>query len=230
MIFPRTFQEQRSDEMIKAVIFDLDGTLLDRDSSLKKFVMTQYDRLKVLHTVDKDAYTTRFIELDRRGYVWKDKVYLSLVEEYKLEGITVDELLTDYITKFRRHCTPFPKLRELLEYIASKGIKLAMITNGYGEFQLGNVEALGIVQYFDFIMVSELEGLRKPDEEIFKRALERLGIGASEAIYVGDHPINDVMASRRVGMKGIWKADSFYDDKFDRDGEIRDLLDLKNYM
>ncbi|GIO97148.1 haloacid dehalogenase [Paenibacillus lautus] len=216
--------------MIKAVLFDLDGTLLDRDSSLKQFVMNQHDRLEVLHSADKAEYTARFIELDSKGYVWKDKVYLSLIKEYKISGITADELLTDYIMNFRYHCTPFPNLKELLELITSREIRLAMITNGFGDFQLGNVDALGISHYFEFIMVSELEGLRKPDEEIFRRALERLGVNASESIYVGDHPVNDVEASKRVGMKGIWKSDSYYEDKFDRDGVIHDLLDLKNYL
>ncbi|MNT25014.1 Pyrimidine 5'-nucleotidase YjjG [compost metagenome] len=103
-----------------------------------------------------------------------------------------------------------------------------MITNGFGEFQLANVRALRIGEYFDFIMVSELEGVKKPDPEIFHRALRKLGIDASEAIYVGDHPENDVMASRNVGMKGIWKMDRFYNAEFERDGTIQELLELKD--
>ena len=56
--------------MIKAALFDLDGTLLNRDESLKKFINNQYERLKrsVGH-IPKDKYMARFIELDKRGHV-----------------------------------------------------------------------------------------------------------------------------------------------------------------
>ncbi|WP_411347610.1 HAD family hydrolase [Paenibacillus sp. WLX2291] len=216
--------------MIKAVIFDLDGTLLDRDLSLESFIRDQYDRLDVLHFIDKDEYVARFIQLDNKGYMWKDIVYASLIEEYQIWNISADELLADYIENFKNHCIPFPHLTELLEHIISQKIKLGMITNGFSDFQLGNVESLGIRHYFEFIMVSELEGIRKPDVSIFKRALERLEIEACEAIYVGDHPVNDVMASRRVGMKGIWKCNRYDKADFEHDGIIYDLMDLKHYL
>jgi len=60
--------------MVKAALFDLDGTLLNRDASVQRFIENQYERLhKSLHHIPKQQYTSRFIELDCRGYVWKDK-------------------------------------------------------------------------------------------------------------------------------------------------------------
>ncbi len=65
--------------MVKAVLFDLDGTLLDRDASVERFVSVQYDRLSEhLNHIPKNDYIARFIELDCHGHVWKDKVYQSL--------------------------------------------------------------------------------------------------------------------------------------------------------
>jgi len=103
-------------EMIKAVIFDLDGTLLNRDESVNVFVNMQYDRLKnIVGHIPKAKYVKRFIELDNRGYVWKDKVYQQLVDEFKITEITWEELLEDYINEFKNNCIPFPNLVSMLE-------------------------------------------------------------------------------------------------------------------
>lgn len=83
--------------MIKAVIFDLDGTLLNRDESVRKFIDNQYERLnKWVGHIPKEKYITRFIELDNRGYVWKDKVYQQLVGELDITEIPWEGLLQDY--------------------------------------------------------------------------------------------------------------------------------------
>lgn len=211
--------------MIRAFIFDLDGTLLDRDASLKDFISTQYDRIPALHSMNKDEYIQRFVELDKRGYVWKDKVYQQLVQEYRLP-LAWEELLDDYVKGFRRHCIGFPNLHDMLTYMKQQGMRLGIITNGFGEFQNNNIKELQIEDYFDAILISEIEQIRKPDPAIFLRAADRLGVKPEEAVYVGDHPENDVIASRQVGMKGIWKEDLYFDDNFERDGTIKDLSEL----
>ncbi|MFJ5771575.1 HAD family hydrolase [Psychrobacillus sp. NPDC093180] len=211
--------------MIQAVLFDLDGTLLDRDASVKKFIDNQYDRLSnYVGHIPKEEYMTRFIVLDCRGYVWKDKVYQQLVYEYKLE-IDWEYLLQDYISEFKHHCVPFPNLYSMLEELKNRNLVLGMITNGFGQFRMDNIVALGIEKYFDEILVSETEGIKKPDSAIFERALERLNVTASQSVFVGDHPDNDVRASQVVGMKGIWKKDFQWDD-FETDFVVDDLGEL----
>ena len=195
--------------MIKAVLFDLDGTLLDRDESVKWFIERQYDRLeKMVGHIPKEKYVARFIELDKRGYVWKDKVYQQLVAEFDLTEITWEELLEDYISRFKDSCIPFPNLKKMLEELKMNHFLLGMITNGYGSFQMDNIKAMDIEKYFDVILVSEWEGIKKPDSKIFIRAVERLNVLPNECIFIGDHPENDVHAAKKVGMKGIWKKDT----------------------
>lgn len=100
---------------IKAVLFDLDGTLLDRDRSLLAFVNDQHKRLiSSLGHVPKADYVGRFIELDCRGLVWKDQVYQTLVDELTITGLTWEHLLEDYVTRFQQYCIPFDGMQAML--------------------------------------------------------------------------------------------------------------------
>lgn len=91
--------------MIRAVLFDLDNTLLNRDASVKKFIGLQYERLqKYIEHIPKEKYITRFIELDDRGYVWKDKVYQQLTDELAIDAITWEKLFQDYLDNFKYCC------------------------------------------------------------------------------------------------------------------------------
>lgn len=194
--------------MIRAILFDLDGTLLDRDASIKHFITHQYDRFPVeLGKIAKNDYISRFIELDCRGYVWKDKVYQTLVREFGIEAISWADLLEDYEINFMHSCIPFVNLLETLEALTKAGYLLGIITNGLGKFQQRTIQGLGIEKYFQTILISEFEGIRKPDAEIFLRALRNLNILPNESVFIGDHPQTDVMGAKRMGMKSIWKRD-----------------------
>ncbi|WLR42659.1 HAD family hydrolase [Bacillus carboniphilus] len=211
--------------MIKAVLFDLDGTLLNRDESVKCFITNQYDRFqKFLSHLSKEDYVARFIELDKRGYVWKDKVYQKMVDEFNLQ-LSWEVFLEDYITMFKHHCHPFPNLFDMLEKLKEKEIRLGMITNGKNPFQMDNIEALKIRDYFDVILISEEEGIKKPNPDIFHRALKKLDVSSHESMFVGDNPMNDVNGAQEVGMIGIWKRDPEWI-QVEADYVVEDLLEL----
>lgn len=192
--------------MIGAVLFDLDGTLLDRDASVYSFVQSQYQRFRnaLVHVPEED-YISRFIVLDAHGYVWKDKVYQQLVDELGITALSWEDLLRDYDDRFHEHCVPYAGLTDMLNTLKGMRLKLGIITNGHTEFQLANINALGIANFFTEILISEQEGVRKPDPEIFERALNRLNVTSDQSVFVGDHPVNDIQAARNVGIKAIWK-------------------------
>lgn len=190
--------------MIQAVLFDLDGTLLNREASVVSFIDDQYKRMHgSLGHIPKDVYAERFIELDSRGYVWKDRVYARLIQEFDIEHTTMELLLDDYITYFRFHCIPFSGLHSMLESLKQQGVKLGIISNGKEKFQMDNIKALGIEKWFDVILISESENLRKPDPRIFARGLARLNVLPPHSLFVGDHPTTDVEAAKKAGMIGV---------------------------
>lgn len=217
--------------MIKAVLFDLDGTLLNRDASVASFIAGQYERLRPsLGHIPKALYMERFIDLDQRGYVWKDKVYRQLIQEFEIERVTMESLLEDYLAHFRFYCVPFEGLETILESLKAQGLKLGIISNGKHQFQMGNIDALGIAHHMDAILISESEHLRKPDSEIFYKALGRLGVDAAESVFVGDHPVNDIEAAQAIGMFGVWKPSSIQDEASFANAQIVKLDELNRII
>ena len=81
----------------KAVIFDLDQTLLDRTTSLIKFLTWQVNFFQLVPADDREKFIQRFLELDDNGKVWKDRVYENLIQEFSIQhhakGILLARLL-----------------------------------------------------------------------------------------------------------------------------------------
>jgi putative hydrolase of the HAD superfamily len=212
---------------MKAVFFDLDGTLLDRNASVERFISAQYNRLsdRFSHILKND-YVARFIELDCHGHVWKDKVYQALVTEFVIERISWQALLEDYEMRFQFYCVPFQFLVEMLDDLKEKDYLLGIITNGRGQFQSRAIEGLRIHHYFDTILISEVEQLRKPQVEIFQRAMNRLDVSASDSVFVGDHPEADIAGAKAAMMKTIWKRNSSWAEATEADAIIDELSEI----
>lgn len=216
--------------MIRAVLFDLDGTLLDRDRSLRAFVSEQRARFPALQRIPEPVYTARFLQLDARGSVWKDVVYQRLLSELGVSGLDWRELLSDYESAFQRSCTPFPHLHEVLDDLRAGGYRLGLISNGRTEFQMRSVRALALESCMDVILISEEEGVRKPDPEIFHRALGRLAVEPAESVYVGDHPDADVRGALKAGMRAVWKYDPAWPEPEEAHARIAGLEELPGLL
>lgn len=216
--------------IIKAVIFDLDGTLLDRDSSIQSFIANQYNRFAIsLGHIERQHYMKRFIQLDCRGHVWKDKVYQSLVEEFKIDRVSWQYLLNDYETQFINYCVPSPYLIETINLLKQQDYSLGMITNGRTIFQSKSIQGLGIEKYFNTIVISEAEQVRKPQSEIFHIALSKLEASAHTSVYIGDNPQADIIGAKKAGLKAIWKRNRFWSEPMEADaviGELNEILPI----
>lgn len=213
--------------MIKAVLFDLDGTLFDRDNSVRRVAELQHAAFaSALAHVPRALFVDEFMERDARGYRKKDEVYQALSQSLAITGVASGTLFDDFVARYHTCCALFPGAEEVLKQLRQSGLRLGIITNGSDQFQLRTIQALGIEAYFSTILTSGAEGVKKPDAEIFRRACNRLGVEASETVFVGDHPVVDIEGARNAGLTAIWKRDDFWPPPTAADGQISDLREL----
>jgi polyol permease family len=96
----------------------------------------------------------------------------------------------------------YPDVKPALRSLAPR-FKLGLVANAGGAAKKA-LRRDGLDQFFSVIILSEEAGIEKPDEEIFRRALEQAGVPADRAIHVGNRLDNDIRPAQRLGMKAIW--------------------------
>lgn len=101
---------------------------------------------------------------------------------------------------------PRPGCHEALAALRGR-VKLALITNGPAELQREKLRRCGLAAAFDAILVSAEEGVAKPDERIFRRALERLEVEAGRSLMVGNSPSEDAGGALGAGMAALLVGD-----------------------
>lgn len=191
--------------MIKAVLFDLDETLLVRGEAIKAFITAQYNRhARALAGIDPERFRTLFLELEQNGTANKRAVYTALVAELGITDLSGEDLFADYQAVYPQFATLAVGARETLIALRRLGLMTGIISNGGTLVQNAKIDAAGLRSLADTVLVSEAEGLRKPDPAIFERAAERLGVAAADCVFVGDNPEADIAGARAAGMLAVW--------------------------
>lgn len=204
-------------DMIRAVLFDLDGTLLDRDTSVRSFLRDQYIRFQryLGRHASIDQYVSLFLKLDDRGLGNKHEIYDQIFSEFSVEGLNPKALCDDYYESCPSYYKGFEALHETLTELKNQGLFLGIVSNGRESVQQKKIDKLGIREHFGpkMILISESVGVKKTNKAIFQEALNQLNeissrtITPEETVFVGDNLTADIEGAKKAGMKAIWKID-----------------------
>lgn len=151
-----------------------------------------------------DVWLRRFLERDQRGRVHKSIVYPAILKEFGGNEALASALLADYKKRSCLHAQAFSGMNETLAALRERGMKLAIVTNGETDVQKANIRALELQSRVDAILISQEEGLRKPDVALFHRATARLSVPPEQCLFVGDNPETDIVGAHRAGMATAW--------------------------
>jgi len=191
---------------LRAVLFDLDDTLTDRSRSIERLAavfLEQYGPNLTSRKIDEVISVIR--TGDRGGYAPREELGAHLQSSLpwrKAPG--VESLVEFWRDNFPRCNVERTGVTSTLQTLRQHGLKLGVISNGMTNSQNMKLEAMGIRNLFSAVLISEEVGIRKPDPRIFGLGLDKLGVVASEAIFIGDNPIFDVAGARAVGIRAIW--------------------------
>ena len=102
----------------------------------------------------------------------------------------------------RRRLGLYPYVREVLDVLYDR-YPLAIVTDAQSTYARGELNKVGLLGYFDPIVVSGDHGYRKPDRRLFQLALDGMGVVAGNALYVGNDMHRDIYGARETGLTTV---------------------------
>lgn len=182
--------------MYRCCIFDLDGTLVNSIWALTKSVNDTMEQFGIA-PIDSEL-CKRFV-----GEGYKKLVERALIHGGDTKLVHYEEALTVYQKVFKECCMyrvePYEGIRELLEELKKRGIRIAVLSNKPHARALDNVEGIFGKGYFDRISGQKEEIPRKPDPAGAFLTAEGLGVQPGECLYIGD-TATDMETGKAAGM------------------------------
>lgn len=224
---------------ITDVFFDLDHTLWDFD----KNSILAFDKIfKSQHpTIDINAFIEVYSPINQA--CWKlyqvDKITHEELRynrlkmsfdklNYAISDEDIDKIAHDYIEFLPDNNQLFEGTIEVLEYLYPK-YNMHIITNGFAEVQQRKMDHSGLQKYFKTVTNSEMAGVKKPHQDIFKYALSLANANKQNAIMIGDCIDADVKGALKFGMKAIHFNEKGIQPE-DKIITIKHLLELKDIL
>jgi phosphoglycolate phosphatase len=181
----------------KAVIFDLDGTLVDTAPDLWRatnHVMTLCDRREV--TLDE---VRAFVGHGARKLIARGLAATGEpLADQDIESL-YKEFVAYYSDNIAHASAPFPGCLTLLDRLKGEGIRLGICTNKLEGLSVKLIEALGMSSYFEAVVGPDTIGIGKPDPAVYRETLRRMRGDISRSLLIGDSE-TDVLTARAAGV------------------------------
>ena len=190
---------------IKAVFFDFDDTLQSRKGAYRLYCEAFLD--KYFPDISNAERAKKLDEMEAHvdgGYKDREVYFPEMIELWHWQNHPpLQELYDSFNLDFGKYIVLLPGAVETLRELKRRGYILGAVTNGVSSLQNIKLDTAGIRDLFDVVVVSGDIGIYKPDRRIFDEACRRAGVKNEEALFVGDHPVNDIDGALGAGMPAI---------------------------
>lgn len=198
-------------DALDAVIFDAGGTLVELDFAqiaeladarghrveIEKLRRAEVDARRAIDAAARRAGEPSETDADRVPSYFRRTLLGAGLSQAASRVVEVD--LRAAHAAANLWCVAIPGALEVLQGLRARGVRTSVISNADGRVE-ATLTGLGMTSALEAVVDSRLEGVEKPDPAIFQRALERLGVRASRAAYIGDIYSIDVPGARAAGM------------------------------
>ena len=204
---------------MNTVLIDLDDTLIDYSGGVDASWESTCAAVSATAGVDTQALVASLLE--SRRWFWSDSTRqrrerVNMVNAWQQIAAraltecgcaTASLALTmaeDYAERRRQAMSLFPDALAALERFRAAGATLGLVTNGDARQQRDKIERHRLGPFFDVVVIEGEFGAGKPDEVVYRHALDALRAAPGDAVMIGDHLEYDVHGSQQVGIRGIW--------------------------
>lgn len=203
----------------KAILFDVGDTLLEHYPNQKQIYLERMEALgfevdpsvadEIAAAVEKAAHEQIAKEQDGAPRM-PDREFEAMLDRAALRCVVKGQDETAYLEKLSGIPLPEQALRmipgtlETLAALKDRGFRLAVVSN-HRAWLPDYLAKIGLADFFEAVVVSDIVGYEKPDVRIMQIALDALCLKAAECLYVGDHPF-DVLCAKKAGMDCAWLA------------------------